>query len=57
MLNWFLARLKEPSTYAGIAGLAIAAGLSADKAQAIASLVAALAGLAAVVLAERKPDA
>ncbi len=44
-MAWILERLKEPSTYAGLATLLIAAGLSAEAANAIgaAGLAVALA--------------
>jgi hypothetical protein len=49
-------RLKEPSTYAGVASLALALGLSDVQWEAISAAVAGLAGLAAVFLME-KPEA
>jgi hypothetical protein len=54
MLNWVLERLREPSTYAGLAGLALAFGLTDAQWDAIATAVAGVAGLAAVFLAEKK---
>ena len=55
----FLARLKEPSTWAGISSLAVLFGVNIQtpKAQAIATGVATLAGLAAAVLPEAAPIA
>ena len=52
LLLWLLARLKEPSTYAGFAGLALAFGLSDVQWAAISTAVAGLAGAAAVFLSE-----
>lgn len=52
LLLWLLARLKEPSTYAGFAGLALAFGLSDAQWAAISTAVAGLAGVAAVFLSE-----
>jgi hypothetical protein len=52
VLLWILARLKEPSTYAGVAGLALAFGLSDVQWAAISTAVAGLAGVAAVFLSE-----
>jgi hypothetical protein len=52
-VSWLLNRLKEPSTYAGFAGLALAFGLSDVQWSAVSALVAALAGAAAVFLAEK----
>ena len=50
MVDWLLERLREPSTYAGFSGLALAVGISADQFQAIAALIAAIAGVAAVFM-------
>jgi hypothetical protein len=52
VLHWLLARLKEPSTYAGVAGLALAFGVTDAQWMAISSAVAGLAGVAAVFLSE-----
>lgn len=52
ILLWLLARLKEPSTYAGFAGLALALGLSDVQWAAISTAVAGLAGVVAVFLSE-----
>lgn len=51
-VHWLLTRLKEPSTYAGFAGLALAFGLSDVQWAAISTAVAGLAGVAAVFLSE-----
>ena len=53
VVNFVLSRLKEPSTYAGLSGLALAFGISSDLYAAASSVIAAVAGLAAVVLVER----
>jgi hypothetical protein len=53
VLHWLLARLKEPSTYAGVAGLALAFGVTDSQWMAISSAVAGLAGVAAVFLSEK----
>jgi len=55
-VSWILNRLKEPSTYAGVASLALAFGLTDVQWEAISAAVAGLAGLAAVFLME-KPEA
>ncbi|MCG5240428.1 hypothetical protein [Azospirillum doebereinerae] len=52
-LNVILRALSQPSTYAGLSGVAGAVGLSAPEFQAVASLLAALFGVAAMVLNER----
>lgn len=53
IVNFVLARLKEPSTYAGLSGLALALGVSGDLYSAASAAIAGVAGLIAVVLAER----
>lgn len=54
MVDFVLKRLREPSTYAGFAGLAAAVGVAEPLYQAICAVIMAGAGLAAVVLSERK---
>lgn len=57
MVQFILARLKEPSTYAGLSGLAMAIGISTDLYNAAATAIAGVAGLVAVILAEKaKPE-
>ena len=51
-VSWLLNRLKEPSTYAGFAGLALAFGLTDVQWTAVSAAVAGLAGVAAVFLSE-----
>jgi hypothetical protein len=53
IVNFALNRLKEPSTYAGLSGLALAFGIPSDLYTAASSAIAAVAGLVAVVLVER----
>lgn len=53
MLALILRTLAQPSTYAGLAGVASAVGLSAPEFSAIAGAVAAVAGALGVVLQER----
>ena len=50
----FLDRLKEPSTYAGLSGLMIAIGLSQEQWQIISTAIAGVAGLAAMILKDKK---
>lgn len=52
LVSWLVNRLKEPSTYAGFAGLALAFGLSDAEWAAVSTAVAGLAGVAAVFLSE-----
>jgi hypothetical protein len=57
-VSWLVNRLKEPSTYAGFAGLALALGLSDAEWVAVSTAVAGLAGVIAVFLSETPaPDA
>jgi len=53
MFPWVLARLKEPSTWAGLSGLFMALGLSEAVVNELATAGAAVAGLIAVVLSEK----
>lgn len=53
-VNWLLERLKEPSTYAGLSGIALALGVSSDLYNASAAVAAAVAGLVGVILSEKK---
>jgi len=53
-VNWLLERLKEPSTYAGLSGIALAFGVSSDLYNASTAVAAAVAGLVGVILAEKK---
>ncbi len=53
-VNWLLERLKEPSTYAGLSGIALAFGVSSDLYNASAAVAAAVAGLVGVILSEKK---
>jgi hypothetical protein len=55
LLPFLLARLKEPSTYAGLGSILAAAGLhpSAAALSSTTNVAVALAGLAAVLLPEK----
>ena len=53
VVNFVLSRLKEPSTYAGLSGLALALGVSGELYSAASAALAAVAGLVAVVLGEQ----
>ena len=54
IVRFVLNRLKEPSTYAGFAGIALALGVSGELYNAAAGAVAGVAGLVSVLLAERE---
>jgi len=49
-----LERLKEPSTYAGLAGIALAIGISNESWTIVSTAIAGIAGLVAMLLNERK---
>lgn len=51
-MSFLLSRLLEPSTWAGLTGLAVALGTSPDVMHEIAQAGAALASLAAIALPE-----
>lgn len=53
MKDWIITRLKEPSTYAGLAGLALAIGLSTEEWSAVSTFLAGAASLVAVLLGEK----
>jgi hypothetical protein len=52
-IHWLLDRAKEPSTYAGLSGLALALGLTDAEWSAIGAAAAALFGAVAVIAGER----
>jgi len=56
-VSWLLERLKEPSTYAGFAGLALAFGLSGEEWSTIYTAIAGVASVAAMFLVESPPPA
>lgn len=57
MVQFIISRLKEPSTYAGLSGLAVALGISLPMYEAAAAIIAGVASLVAVILAEKaKPE-
>lgn len=57
MVQFILSRLKEPSTFAGLSGIALALGVSGELYNAAAGAIAGVAGLVAVILAEKaKPE-
>ena len=53
MVKWIITRLKEPSTYAGFSGLALAFGVSTELYSALSTAIAGLAAVIAVVLSEK----
>jgi len=52
IVSWLVNRLKEPSTYAGFAGIALAFGLSDAEWTTVSTAVAGLAGVVAMFLSE-----
>jgi hypothetical protein len=55
-MNLLLNRLREPSTWAGFAALGALFGLPAETIGLVGQVVMGVGGLAAVVLAEKKPS-
>lgn len=53
VIDWIIARGREPSTWAGLAGLAAAVGISEESWSAISSAIAAVFGAVAIVVRER----
>lgn len=53
MGKFILARLKEPSTFAGMSGIALALGMSGELYHALAGAIAGIAGLVAVLLSDK----
>jgi hypothetical protein len=53
IVGWLVSRLKEPSTYAGFSGIALAFGLSGEEWSTIYTAAAALAGVVAMFLSEK----
>lgn len=53
MINWLLNRLREPSTYAGLAGAALALGISDADWATISTVVAGIAGVVAMLLHDK----
>lgn len=54
-MNKFIKRIKEPSTWAGLAALGLILGADPVKVDAVQQAGVALAGLVAVLLPESKP--
>lgn len=55
-MNWIVERLKEPSTWAGFAGLAAAIGIAEPLYAAVSAVGVAVAGLLAVLIAEKPAE-
>lgn len=56
IVSWLVNRLKEPSTYAGFSGIALAFGLSGEEWSTVYTALAGLAGVAAMLLAEKPAE-
>lgn len=52
-MNWIVERLKEPSTWAGFAGLAASIGIAEPLYAAVSAVGVAVAGLLAVLISEK----
>lgn len=57
IVSWLVNRLKEPSTYAGFAGIALAFGLSDAEWSTVSTAAAGVAGLVAMLLSEAPAEA
>lgn len=53
-MDIFLKRIREPSTWAGLAALGVAFGINPELITLTGQVVVGVGGLAAVVLSERK---
>ena len=53
MLQFIISRAKEPSTFAGLAGLAAAVGISQPIYSAVTAVIVAVAGALAIFLGEK----
>jgi hypothetical protein len=56
IVSWIANRLKEPSTYAGFAGMALAFGLSDAEWTAVSTAAAGVAGLIAMLLSDTSAE-
>lgn len=56
IVSWVANRLKEPSTYAGFAGMALAFGLSDAEWAAVSTAAAGVAGLVAMLLSDTSAE-
>lgn len=56
VVSWIANRLKEPSTYAGFAGIALAFGLSDAEWAAVSTAAAGVAGLVAMFLPDTSAE-
>jgi len=56
IVSWLVNRLKEPSTYAGFSGIALALGLSSEEWSTVYTALAGLAGVVAMLLAEKPAE-
>jgi hypothetical protein len=55
MVEWMIKRGKEPSTWAGFAGLAAALGVSQPLFAAVSAALVGIFSVVAVVMAEKGP--
>lgn len=55
-MNWAISRAKEPSTWAGLAGLAVIFGISADEWQVMSNALAAVAAAVSMFIREKSPE-
>lgn len=55
-MDLFLKRIREPSTWAGLAALGALFGMPSESIGLVGQVVMGVGGLAAVVLSEKKPS-
>lgn len=53
MKDWIIARIKEPSTWAGLSALGLAIGLTIEQWSAVSSIGVAIGSALAVFLSEK----
>ena len=54
ILDWLASRLKEKSTYVGLASVAAAIGLSPEQWQAVSGVIVAIVGAVAIFTQSKK---
>lgn len=56
MKKWIFSRLREPSSWAGLGALALAAGANGEQVQAVSQIGAGIFALLAIGIGERRAD-
>ena len=55
-MSYFLNRLREPSTWAGLSSIAVLFGVPANTVQLVTQAIVAVTAAAAVLVPEKKPQ-